>query len=104
MERPGKYAGREFLTNEEMAEVFKAGVQHAYEFTYPNSAETPVYDSTVYALGARQNGVHPDTRPSLVVDPPDGRIPPLAPEAHNASAALSNIPTPTETLHALPAL
>src|SRR5438445_2679403 len=81
MERPAKYGGREFLTDEEMAEVFKAGVQHAYEFTYANSAETPVYDSTVYALGAWQNGVKPNRRSSLVVDPPDGRIPPLTPEA-----------------------
>src|SRR5690348_9320982 len=40
MERPAKYGNREFLTDEEMAEVFKSGVQHAYEFTYANSAET----------------------------------------------------------------
>src|SRR5437879_12372108 len=56
MERPAKYGEKEFLTDEEAAQVFKAGVQHAYEFTYANSAETPVYDSTVYALGAWQNG------------------------------------------------
>src|SRR5579864_5219959 len=31
MERPAKYGGREFLTEEEMAQVLKAGVQHAYE-------------------------------------------------------------------------
>ncbi len=82
MERPAKYAGREFLTDEEMAEVFKAGVQHAYEFTFANSAEVPVYDATVYALGAWQNGVTPNRRTSLVVDPPDGRIP----SAHARSA------------------
>ena len=81
MERPAKYGGREFLTDEEMAQVFKEGVQHTYEYTYANSAETPVYDATVYALGAWQNGVKPNRRSSLVVDPPDGRIPPLTPEA-----------------------
>jgi len=81
MERPAKYGGREFLTEEETAEVFKAGVQHSYEFTFANSAETPVYDATVYALDAWQNGVKPNKRTSLVVDPPDGRIPPLTPEA-----------------------
>src|SRR5438105_13766925 len=69
MERPAKYGNREFLTDEEAAQVFKAGVQHAYEFTYANSAETPVYDSTVYALGAWQNGVTPNRRTSLVVEP-----------------------------------
>jgi hypothetical protein len=100
MERPAKYGGREFLTDEEMAEVFKAGVQHAYEFTYANSAETPVYDSTVYALGAWQNGVQPNRRTSLVVDPPDGRIPALAPEAQKARAAMRKIPTANENLEA----
>jgi hypothetical protein len=98
MERAAKYGGREFLTDQEMAEVFKAGVQHAYEFTYANSAETPVYDSTVYALGAWQNGVQPNRRTSLVVDPPDGRIPALTPEAQKARAATRKIPTANENL------
>ena len=98
MERPAKYNGREFLTDQEMAEVFKAGVQHAYEFTYANSAETPVYDSTVYALGAWQNGVQPNPRTSLVVDPPDGRIPPLTPQAQKTRAAIRKIPTANENL------
>lgn len=100
MERPAKYGGREFLTDEEMAEVFKAGVQHAYEFTYANSAETPVYDSTVYALGAWQNGVQPNRRTSLVVDPPDGRIPSLTPESQKTRAAMRKIPTANENLEA----
>jgi len=98
MERLSKYGGREFLTDEEMAEVFKSGVQHAYEFTYANSAETPVYDATVYALGAWQNGVQPNRRTSLVVDPPDGRIPPLTLEGQKARAAMKKIPTANENI------
>ena len=98
MERPAKYGKREFLTDEEMAEVFKSGVQHAYEFTYANSAETPVYDSTVYALGAWQNGVQPNRRTSLVVDPPDGRIPPLTPEGEKSRAEMKKIPTANENI------
>jgi hypothetical protein len=100
MERPAKYGNREFLTDEEMAEVFKSGVQHAYEFTYANSAETPVYDSTVYALGAWQNGVQPNRRTSLVVDPPDGRIPPLTSEAQKGRVAMRKIPTANENIEA----
>jgi hypothetical protein len=92
MERPAQYNGREFLTDEEAAHVFKEGVQHSYEFTYANSAETPVYDSTVYALGAWQNGVKPNRRSSLVVDPPDGRIPPLTPEGQRVRAAAMRAP------------
>ena len=81
MERPAKYGTREFLTDAEAEELYKAGVQHSYEFTFANSAETPVYDATVYALDAWQNGVTMNKRTSLVVDPPDGKIPPLTPEA-----------------------
>src|SRR5437879_3693608 len=100
MERSAKYGGKEFLTDAEVAEVYKAGVQHAYEVTYANSAEVPVYDSTVYALGAWQNGVQPNRRTSLVLTPPDGRIPPLTREAQRARAALRKIPTANENLEA----
>ena len=81
MERSEKYGMREFLTDAETAEVFKAGLQQSYEFTFANSAETPVYDATTYSLDAWQNGIKPNRRTSLVVDPPDGRIPPLTAEA-----------------------
>ena len=57
MERPAKYGGREFLTDEEQAQIYKEGVQHSYEFTFDDLAETPVYDSTVYALSAWQHVV-----------------------------------------------
>jgi hypothetical protein len=87
MERPAKYANREFLTDKEVAQVYKEGVQHSYEFTFNDQADTPVYDATVYALSAWQEGVAPNRRTSLVVNPPDGRIPPLTPEAAKAREA-----------------
>lgn len=87
MERPAKYAGREFLTEAEVDQVYKEGVQQSYEFTFDDLAETPVYDSTVYALSAWQHGVAPNRRSSQVVDPLDGRIPPLTPEAAKAREA-----------------
>jgi hypothetical protein len=87
MERPAKYGGREFLTDEEQAQIYKEGVQHSYDVTFDDLAETPVYDSTVYALSAWQHGVAPNRRSSLVVDPPDGKIPSLTPEAAKAREA-----------------
>jgi hypothetical protein len=87
MERPAKYGNREFLTEEEAAQLHKEGIQHSYEFTFNDLAETPVYDATVYALSAWQEGVAPNRRTSLVVDPPDGKIPPLTPEAAKARDA-----------------
>jgi hypothetical protein len=91
MERPAKYAGREFLTEEEVAQVYKEGVQHSYEFTFNDLAETPVYDATVYALSAWQEGVAPNRRTSLVVDPPDGKIPALTPQAAKAREAARKV-------------
>ena len=90
LERPAKYQGREFLTEKETEENFKAGVQSSFE---PDSTEkvyrdsdlfdpTSVdYDAVTYGLSPWQNGVRPNPRTSLVVDPPDGRIPALTPEA-----------------------
>ncbi len=86
LERPAKFGTREFLTDAEAEEFYKAGVQRSYEFTFANSAETPVYDATVYALDAWQNGVRMNKRTSLVVDPPDGRIPSRTPEALKRAA------------------
>lgn len=80
VERPEKYGTREFLTPEELEQVFRAGIDHSYEFTFANAADAPVYDATVYSLDAWQNGVRPNPRTSLIVDPPNGRFPPRTPE------------------------
>jgi hypothetical protein len=87
LERPAEYGTREFLTDEESAKLFKQGIQHSYEFTYDNPAGTPVYDSTTFGLDAWQNGVKPNKRTSLIVDPSDGRIPALTPDAQKARAS-----------------
>jgi hypothetical protein len=96
MERPAKYGNREFLTDKEMEAAFKTGVQTAFEprdgdeqhygneLFNPNSVD---YDPTTYGLSPWQNGIKPNPRTSLVVDPPDGRIPPLTPEGKAARAA-----------------
>ena len=90
LERPAKYQGREFLTDKEMQEVYKAGLQVTYEGASVEGIEgfgelynpTSVdYDVNTYALSPWQNGIRPNPRSSLVVDPPDGRIPPLTAEA-----------------------
>ena len=86
LERPEKFGNREFLTDEELKDVFKAGVDRSYEFTFDNSADTPVYDATVYALDAWQNGVRPNKRTSLIVDPPNGRLPAMTPAAQSRRA------------------
>jgi len=82
MERPAKYGNREFLTDKETQDLFNAGVQGSFDGAAgtgdaendPTSAD---YDFKTYGLSPWQNGVRPNHRTSLVVDPPDGRIPPL---------------------------
>jgi hypothetical protein len=96
MERPAKYGNREFLTPKETDEVFKTGLQSAYEprdgdeVHYGNelfNANSVDYDPATFGLAPWQNGIKPNPRTSLVVDPPDGRIPPLTAEAKAARAA-----------------
>lgn len=84
LERPERFGTREFLTDQELEQIFKAGLERSYEFTFANAADTPVYDATVYALDAWQNGVRPNRRTSLIVDPPNGRLPSLTPQAQAA--------------------
>jgi hypothetical protein len=84
MERPAKFGGREFLTDEEAKKISTDGLQQSYEFTFGNYGDTPVYDATVYGLSAWQEGVAPNRRSSLVVDPPDGKIPAMTPAGEKA--------------------
>ena len=90
LERPAKYAGREFLTDEEAEAVQKAGLQKAYERTYDDPVEEPVYDSTTFGLTPSLEGFSPNKRTSLIVDPPDGRLPPRTPEALKRPRAIGD--------------
>lgn len=87
LERPARFAGKEFFTDKEEADFYKAAIEYSYEFTFENSAETPVYDATVYALDRWQIGARPNKRTSLIVDPPDGKIPPRTPAGAARAAA-----------------
>src|SRR5580700_7123206 len=81
LERPAKYQGREFLTDQEAEAAQKAGLQRGYDRTYDDPVEEPVYDSTTFGLTPALEGFSPNKRTSLIVDPPDGRLPPRTPEA-----------------------
>src|ERR1700730_8680588 len=89
LERPAKYNGREFLTTQEAEEVQKAGLQRRTQAD-PAGAGEPHYDSTAFGLTPLQQGFVPNKRTSLVADPPDGRIPPLTPEAKARPRAIGD--------------
>jgi hypothetical protein len=110
MERPAKYGNREFLTDKEAQDLFNAGVRGSFDGAAgtgdaendPTSAD---YDFKTYGLSPWQNGVRPNHRTSLVVDPPDGRIPPLTPTGEARRKAAQGYFVPDEgnwqgTVHA----
>jgi hypothetical protein len=96
LERPAQFAGREFLTESEAAALEKQINDQRYktEDTSPGSlggvprAES---DPGIYNLawwwGPNGRKLVHTRRSSLVIDPTDGRIPPLTPHAQAVSKA-----------------
>src|SRR6266545_4801420 len=80
LQRPGTVGGKDVLTDEEAAE-FQATLAH--ELTRDRRDGGPEVDvNRAYNdhwMDARRLKITADRRTSLIVDPPDGRIPPLVP-------------------------
>ena len=84
MERPAALAGKEFYTEQEQAEIEKrAKIPQSVEVRGGTVAH---YDFVQFGLDLTQAKRALNRRTSLVVDPPDGRIPPLLPEARKRAA------------------
>ena len=85
MERPDELAGKEFLTDAEAAELEEGrrAENAARDDQIPEDIvgnyNTFWFDRGTTVIGTR--------RTSLVVDPPDGRVPPLTPEAERKRTA-----------------
>ena len=78
LERPDDLGGQELLTDEERAARDEAGDRaREQRGETPGTGETGSYNNFWTERGIRLAGT------SLIVDPPDGRLPPLTPEAHN---------------------
>lgn len=73
LERPSIYAGREFLTDKEVAEIDKKKAEDP-------GRNVPAAEGDVGTYNAVFNSVlRTGKRTSMIVDPPDGKIPPLTP-------------------------
>jgi hypothetical protein len=81
LQRPAKYAGQEFFTEAQRGELDK---ERAMLVQKRRERRDGVGDADV-SVGLSLNPA--GTRTSLIVDPLDGRIPPLTPEARQAAAA-----------------
>ena len=87
MERPEDLAGKEFLTAEEAAEIedIRAAENAARDDQEPDDI-VGNYNTFWFDRG---DSVIETRRTSLVIDPPDGRIPALTPEAEQKRAAMT---------------
>lgn len=84
LERPAALGDKAFYTEEEALAAFKRAVETDAEV----DPRVVHYDWKEYGMDAWQmSGVRPNLQTSLIVDPPDGRIPPLTPEAQERLAA-----------------
>jgi len=85
LERPRDLAGKEFLTQTEAAEFEKQAVYDANGDRRDGTADADV--GRAYNEFWRDRGKVVSTmRTSLIVDPPDGRVPSLTPEAQKRNA------------------
>ena len=85
LERP-KDVTKEFYTKEEAAEIVKRAAERESEQTEPGTIADVHYDFTQFGLDRNQSKFAENLRTSLIVDPPNGRIPPLTAEGQKRTA------------------
>lgn len=87
LERPAELAGKQFFTEPEAVEYEKQVLQKTNKDRRDGGAEADVgraYNDAWWDIGTK---IVSTRRTSLVIDPPDGKIPPLTPEAQARQAA-----------------
>jgi hypothetical protein len=87
LQRPAQYANREFFTDAERAELDRqrGGMRTFSDRNAPRGTEQDVAGAYNAVFQSRKPT---GKRTSLIVDPPDGRIPPLTPEVQKRRAEL----------------
>ena len=86
LERPAKFAGREFLTEEE-ARTLDAAAAEQYDQRPANAAQD--VDAAYNQFWWERGRTVATRRTSLIVDPKDGRIPALTPEGQKLASAIA---------------
>src|SRR5438552_10782108 len=86
LERP-KDINREFFTKEEVIEQMKRAAVEEGEQTTPGTVADVHYDFTQFGLDKSQSPLALNLRTSLIVDPVDGRLPPMTEEGKRVNAA-----------------
>ena len=102
LERPREFAGKEFLTEEEAAEYVKRTLEESNSDRRDGGAQADLQRNYNEAWRDRGTTVVATRRTSLIVDPPDGKVPPLTSQAQIRAAAMTGGVGP-EGLRFLPA-
>ena len=88
LERP-KGVTKEFYTPEEMAKIERDAALRESEQTVPGTPRDVHYSGAQFGIERSQATFASNLRTGLIVDPPDGRIPPQIPEAAKRNAAIA---------------
>jgi hypothetical protein len=88
LERP-KGVTKEFYTPEEMAKIERDAAVREAELAEPGTQRDVHYSNAQFGLQFSQGTFASNLRTGLIVDPPDGRIPPQIPEAVQRNAAIA---------------
>src|SRR5216117_1596429 len=85
LQRPNNI-NKDFFTKEELEEVIRHAADEEGAQTAPGTIPDVHYDFTQFGLDRSQGPLALNLRTSLIVDPPDGRIPPLTAEGQKQAA------------------
>ena len=85
LERPDGVT-KEYYTPAEAEEAIKKAAQREAEQTEPGTTADVHYDFTQFGLDRSQSTFARSLRTSLIVDPPDGKVPPLNAEGRKRAA------------------
>ena len=81
LERPARFADQEFLTDEQRAELDRERARIIYQDTRYAERGSEQDVGGAYSAAIYLSHKYMGRRTSLIIDPPDGRIPSLTPEA-----------------------
>ena len=107
IERPAQFAGRPILTDEDAAELVRAQAGRTQEAQRPSdpNRQAPArggnvggYNDFWMARGNRVVSVRGEKRSSIVIDPADGKIPPMTAEGRARDEALGGLAGRTDVL------
>jgi len=87
VQRPAEFAGKEFLTEQEAAEYQRRTLEQVNKDRRDGGAEADLQREYNEVWRDQGTPVVASRRTSLIVDPPDGRIPAFTPEARKKQAA-----------------